>query len=92
MIFTHARIDSDGLVIALLNSALMSVNEREAGIVAAPPQDAPPGELWRMGASGEWGLIADLRGKVFVSPVSGEKFTITRALETAPDGYILEGA
>ena len=44
---THARIDDDGFVIALLNGVLLPNLEQQSGVVPAPPGDTPGGHAWR---------------------------------------------
>lgn len=59
---THARIDSDGFVIALLNGALIPNLDNQADVVPAPPEELPPqGQAWRWNAATGWALSPDTR-------------------------------
>lgn len=86
----YARIDDDGLVIALVNTLLLPQVVGRPGYVPAPSPDPfpEPGNAWRMSAGG-WEQVPDLRGREYADPTGTEKVVITHVLQQPPTGWVL---
>lgn len=86
----YARIDDDGLVIALVNALLLPGIVGQPGVVPAPSPDPfpAPGNAWRL-VEGVWKQVPDLRGREYVDPTGTQKVAITRILQQPPEGWAL---
>lgn len=61
---THARIDGDGFVVALLNGGLIPNLDHQSDVVPAPTgATPPPGQAWRWDADTGWAHAQDLRNQ-----------------------------
>lgn len=86
----YARIDDDGLVIALVNALLLPEIVGQPGVVPAPSPDPfpEPGHAWRQ-VEGVWTQVPDQRGREYVAPNGAETVLITRVLQQPPEGWTL---
>jgi hypothetical protein len=86
----YARVDDDGLVIAVVNALLLPSIVDQPGSVPAPSPDPfpEPGYAWRL-VDGHWGQVPDLRGREYVDPSGTQKVAITHVLQQPPDGWAL---
>ena len=89
MSYDYARIDGDGFIVALVNSAHVPTIAQQSNVVPAPADDPPVGQLWRWDADLGWGLLSDPRGTMYVNPDTGELLTISHPLQTPPPGWEL---
>ena len=86
----YARIDDDGLVMALINALLLPAIVGKPGYVPAPSPDPfpEPGHAWRL-VDGTWEQVHDLRGREYVDPTGMQKVSITHILQQPPEGWAL---
>lgn len=86
----YARIDDDGLVLAVVNALLLPGVVGKPGYVPAPAPDPfpEPGYAWRL-VDGSWEQVPDLRGRKYGDPRGIEKVEITHVLQRPPEGWVL---
>lgn len=84
---THARVDSDGFITALINGALVPNLEHQPNTVPAPVADPAPGYVWRWDEDLGWRQSADRRGARYINPLTGERMVITGLLQEPPTGF-----
>jgi len=86
----YARVDDDGLVMAVINALLLPEIVGKPGFVPAPiPDPFPePGYAWRL-VNGNWEQVPDLRGREYVDPTGMQKVPISHVLQRPPEGWTL---
>lgn len=88
--FTHARRDSDGLLVSLLNTVLDPDVVQQPYVHPAPRGDLVPRHAWRWDADiDDWRQIPDPRGDEYMDPTTNARMAITHVLQQPPAGWVL---